>query len=87
VYDEIPKWRDDQEAMNQVLPTWNGRYGLLPAQFFTFGSFYQHWDETKTDFSLPKGIVMHHANWVKGIENKLKLLTLVREIYDRNPGF
>lgn len=84
VYDEIPNWRDDQEAMNKVLPIWNGKYGLLPNQFFTFGSFYQHWDETKTNFPLPKGMVMHHANWVKGIENKLKLLTLVREIYDRN---
>ncbi len=84
VYNEIPNWRDDQEAMNKILPTWSGEYGLLPNQFFTFGSFYQHWDETKTDFPLPRGMVLHHANWVKGIENKLKLLTLVREIYDRN---
>jgi hypothetical protein len=76
----IPQWRDDQEAMNKILPTWEGRYGLLPPQFFTFGMFYQHWDG-QDQFPLPPGIVMHHANWVKGIEKKRELLNIVKNIH------
>lgn len=77
----IPEWRDDQEATNKLLPNGDVRYGLLPPQFFTFGMFYNHW-QGQENFPLPEGIIMHHANWVKGIEKKEKLLTIVRRIYD-----
>lgn len=79
----IPESRDDQEAMNKVLPTWSGSYALLPNQFFTFGSFYNHWNG-ELDFPLPEGMIMHHANWVKGIEKKEQLIKVVRNLYERN---
>ena len=78
----IPTSRDDQDAMNKILPTWEGKYALLPVEFFTFGIFHQHWHEKYIDFPIPDGIVMHHANWIKGIEKKLKLLITVRSIYE-----
>lgn len=81
---EIPNWRDDQEAMNKVLiKNRSYNYGLLPPQFFTFGSFFKHW-EGEQDFPLPPNIVMHHANWVKGVDKKVALLKTVRSIYERN---
>lgn len=81
---DIHNHRDDQAVMNHILqgglaPYVN--YALLPPQFFTFGMFYNHW-HGETEFPLPPGIVMHHANWVKGIDNKIKLLQTVRNIYN-----
>jgi hypothetical protein len=34
------------------------------------------------DFDIPEDILVHHANWVVGVENKVKLLDLVRSKYD-----
>jgi len=79
---DIEKHRDDQAAVNHFLPLLKTNYGLLPPQFFTFGMFYNHWHGEK-DFPIPKNIVMHHANWVKGVDSKVKLLKTVRDIYNR----
>lgn len=81
--EEIPKWRDDQEAVNKMIVNqgYDIQYALLPKEFFTYGSFYNHW-EGQDDFPLPKNMVMHHANWVKGIESKIKLLRVVRNLYN-----
>lgn len=83
----IKDHRDDQAAVNHILATHpiDFTYGLLPNQFFTFGSFYNHWNG-ETDFPVPDDIVMHHANWVKGIDKKLELLRVVRNIYNKKNG-
>ena len=33
-------------------------------------------------FDIPEDILVHHANWVVGVENKCKLMDLVRTKYD-----
>jgi len=71
----------DQEAINHLLKTGKYRYALLPPEFFTFGSFYNHWHGEK-QFPIPDKIVMHHANWVQGIDKKIELLEVVRDLYN-----
>lgn len=78
----IKEHRDDQAAVNHLLKSHKIEYGLLPPQFFTFGMFYNHW-HGEQEFPLPDNIVMHHANWVKGVENKIELLKVVRDLYNR----
>jgi hypothetical protein len=75
----------DQEAIQTSLKIHNStvRRAFLPPQFFTFGMFYDHW-KGQASFPLPKGIVMHHANWVIGVDNKIKLLQAVRNNYNNN---
>ena len=36
------------------------------------------WKPDSLDFDIPKSIILHHANWTSGVENKLKLLDIVR---------
>jgi hypothetical protein len=80
---EIPNWRDDQEAVNKILQGDSSLdYMLLPKEYFTFGSFYKHW-EGEQMFPIPDNIIMHHANWVKGIDKKLELLRVVRNQHNQ----
>ena len=81
----ISRFRDDQPAIQHVLRTTctDVSTALLPPQFFTFGMFYDHWKGQEV-FPLPPGIVVHHANWVEGIDNKLKLLQAVRNNFNNN---
>lgn len=86
----IPDHRDDQAAVNHLLGIGTHdalglKYALLPVEFFTFGCFFKHWDG-EDNFPIPDQIVMHHANWVKGIDKKLELLKTVRSIYNKKNG-
>lgn len=77
---------DDQVAVQHVLNTESAdiRHALLPKEFFTYGMFRTgHWSRDK-EFKLPKNIIMHHSNWVSGIDNKLNLLQVVRDYYNNN---
>ena len=38
------------------------------------------------DFNIPENIVSHHANWVIGIDNKIKIMDIVREKYNKMKG-
>lgn len=81
--DTIIRYRDDQDAVNHILMLYPEiKYSLLPPEFFTFGMFYNHWQGEK-DFPIPDKIIMHHANWVKGVDKKLELLQTVRDIYNK----
>jgi len=82
------EYRDDQESVQASLRKYhsNVQRGLLPPQFFTFGMFYNMW-QGQTTIPLPRNIVLHHANWVSGVEGKLKLLKAVRENYNQKNFF
>lgn len=60
---------------------------ILPDRYWTFGRNDKHWTPG-TPVNPPTDLLMHHANWTVGIENKLKLLDEVRR-YDnaRKGGF
>lgn len=73
--------RDDQTSIQSALRATNINYALLPKEFFTYGMYYDHWKGQEV-FRLPKNIVMHHANWVVGIENKINLLKAAKNNFD-----
>lgn len=82
--ENIDKFRDDQEVVNHLLQNQkiDINYKLLPKEFFTYGMYYSHWDPSKKEFKVPQNMVMHHANWVIGIDNKLDLLNAAKENYN-----
>ena len=58
------------------------KHALLPKEYFTYGMYYNHWNEQEV-FQVPKNMVMHHANWVIGVNNKIKLLEATRSNYEQ----
>jgi hypothetical protein len=58
---------------NRFGVTWN----YLPKTFFSPGIYDRCW-EPGMDFEVPSGIVLHHANWTVGVENKKAQLEYVR---------
>jgi len=64
-------------------------WAFLPAKYWTYGHiaaipttgsnpYRGSWTPEAPDFDVPSDIVIHHANWTAGIDNKLKLLNIVR---------
>lgn len=52
----------------------------LSKRFFTTGFEIGLWKDK--EFNIPNNIVMHHANWVLGIDDKIKALNIVRSKYE-----
>lgn len=72
---------DDQQIINSFLRSgkYNLKHGLLPKnKYFTVASSNNSKQWTGESFIIPKNILVHHANWTVGIENKLKLLEYVK---------
>jgi hypothetical protein len=68
----------DQKMLNKYLYLCKSK--KLSNKFFTVGQILKkHW--TDEVFTLPPDICLHHANWTVGIENKIKLLNLVKDKY------
>lgn len=71
---------EDQTTLNNHISVC--KYKYLSKRFFTFGhAIPKQWQGE--DFDIPKDILTHHANWVVGVENKLKIVEIVREKYNR----
>lgn len=77
----------DQAALNEVADGCAIRWAYLPATFFGGGALTgKQWAPADT-LPVPDGIVMHHANWTVGVDNKLAQLRHVRDIVSRRaPG-
>lgn len=57
--------------------------GLLPNTFFCAGTFRGClWNPEET-LEIPKGIIIHHANYTHGVPNKIAQLKLVKNMVDR----
>lgn len=70
---------EDQTSLNYYIKTCNAKF--LSSRFYTVAqSIGTVW--IGQDFDIPNNILMHHANWVVGIKNKVSLLKLVREKYE-----
>lgn len=82
VYERMKDYKHDQDAMNQIIPTSSIQYGTLPARYFSYGPLngLKRWTPEYTHINVPHDIVIHHANWTVGVENKLKLIQQVKEI-------
>lgn len=74
----------DQNSLNYCIKrsakknAYHLAWDYLPDTFFGGGTLTGcEWSPGKT-LPIPKGIMMHHANWTKGIKNKIAQLTYVR---------
>ena len=68
--------RDDQTTLNHLIGLVNAK--KLSNRFFTIAmaNGEQVWDG-KADFELPDNLLMHHANWVVGVDEKYRLMEIV----------
>lgn len=72
--------KEDQTTLNDFIHT--VKHKFLSRRFFTFGHVVARpW--RGEDFDIPSTILVHHANWVVGVENKIKIMDLVRDKYER----
>lgn len=79
ILSELHNHRDDQYAANYFLNEMNIFYDKLPERYYTIGIQHGVWDGNLTDFYVPNDILMHHANFTVGVDNKIKLLKLIKE--------
>ncbi len=56
------------------------RWDYLPDVFMSGGTLTGRPWSPGMPLSVPKGIILHHANWTRGMENKIAQLTLVRRL-------
>lgn len=82
---------DDQEVINRFLRKNSDykpefRFGLLPPdKYWTVANSTQGNIWTGQSFFCPDNIVMHHANFTIGLDNKMKLLDSVRQtVFSQN---
>jgi len=67
---------EDQKTLNKHIHMCKSKF--LSNKFFTIAHLTNNvW--SGQDFKIPYEILVHHADWTEGIENKIKLLTLVSE--------
>lgn len=72
---------DDQKSLNKYINLCNAKF--LSSRFYTVGqTINEPW--TNQTFLIPKDILVHHANWTVGIDNKIKLLEKVKEQFTKN---
>jgi hypothetical protein len=92
------RFYDDQEALNFLLhDNWyitvtNNllKFGFLPDIFYSPGIChgYNKWLWTpQKEIDIPDGILLHHANWTIGIENKKLQLEYVRQKVFKKKGY
>ena len=64
-------------------------WAFLPAKYWTYGhiaaqpgkepnTYKGSWTPEADNFNVPSDIIIHHANWTAGIDNKINLLNIVR---------
>lgn len=81
----ILMFEHDQLALNYFLKGWkehitdiNMNYRMFDSRIWNVGhTLYNRWEGQ--DFEVPQNILVHHANWTVGIENKTKLLKMVKD--------
>ena len=78
--------RDDQSILNTLLTQEQHpdvAWGLLSRDFYGAGQFTDTEWKPGDALPMPSSIVMHHANWTTGIENKVAQLQYVRSMMEK----
>lgn len=82
IYNTFTELVNDQVALNHYKDM--VKYQLLDTEkYYTIGNYFNNengthvWDNI-TSITPPKKILMHHANYVLGVDNKLKLLNMIK---------
>ena len=77
---------NDQVALNHYKTDVNFKF-LDKEKYYTIGNFFNNtngthvWDN-KSNIVPPKSIKMHHANYAEGVENKIKLINMIKGNYE-----
>jgi hypothetical protein len=72
----------DQDAVRNELANWPTIKAIpLPARYWSIGSTGIHW-VPGMPVAPPKDLLVHHANWTTGVENKLVFLDLVKATHE-----
>jgi hypothetical protein len=79
----------DQKSFNYCLQTQNNPYGIkwtfLPNEFVSGGTLTgKHWKPGQ-ELPIPDNVILHHANWTEGVENKIAQLNYVKDIVMQRP--
>lgn len=77
VLKRLDEFKNDQIAANMMIGKSGLKYGFLPERYFSVGVKNGIWRGQQSIY-VPEGVLVHHANWTVGVENKLKLIELVR---------
>lgn len=72
--------KDDQHCLNKYIHINKIKAKMLSSRFLTIGNLiYRVWNESIGDVYIPRNTLVHHANFTVGVENKIKLLNMVRK--------
>jgi hypothetical protein len=80
------KLNSDQNSLNRCIKRhnktnpYNVVWGYLPNTFFGGGTLTGHEWSPGMSLPVPHGIMMHHANWTKGVKNKIAQLMYVKKV-------
>jgi hypothetical protein len=83
------KLNSDQNSLNRCIKRHNTKnpynvvWGYLPSTFFGGGTLTGHEWSPGMSLPVPHNIIMHHANWTKGIKNKIAQLVYVRKMVSK----
>lgn len=81
--------QSDQISLNKCIKRnnkknpYNISWDYLPNSFFGGGTLTGHLWQPGKKLPVPHNIVMHHANWTKGISNKIAQLKYVKKVVSR----
>lgn len=83
---ELDQHYHDQEGVNYLIKNHNHqlKINLFSHRFFNHGFFGKHY-EGEDDVIIPPDAVVFHANFVYGLEKKIKLIKIVNEKIIKNP--
>lgn len=95
----LEKFPEEQVCFNHLIQNFSQYEKIafsckfLPNRYWTYGEKaiqpkpngepYSIWDGKDVDFEIPEDIIIHHGNWTNTFSNKIKLLDLVREKYNK----
>jgi MoaA/NifB/PqqE/SkfB family radical SAM enzyme len=80
----VERERRDQIAFNRLVREYKIRAGYLPASFFGPGTFTGRLFQGTERIYVPSDPIMFHANWVIGVNDKIKLLAQAHRIVGRS---
>ena len=86
IYNNFRQMVNDQVALNHFKDMVSYKF-LNRKKYYTIGNFFNNTDGTHkwdgvTNIIPPTEIKIHHANYVVGVEDKIKLIKLIRTNYE-----
>ena len=77
---------NDQDVLNNVIRKFDVKHKFLSHRFFTIGHITNKKLWNGEFIEVPKDVLVHHANWMVGLENKIRLLDMVRNQLNQSTG-